>query len=232
MEKSVFATIADNIKEQIANKIYKTGDFIPSENNLCSMYNVTRTTIRRSLSLLLKDNIISSIPGKGYIINPPLSNRFHFQFDEKSCTKLSIDDTQLMGVDIILPDIDLILKMHIQERKKIINIKRLFLHGNTPIAFDNKFIPYVTGIPIIEHEIKFITFPSMFAKKMFIREFKEKLTITAQKADPYIATLLEIENNTPVMLIEQKIDYEEGSILGWAQTYYTKNAFELTAESV
>ncbi len=232
MEKSVFASIADNIKEQIANKIYKTGDFIPSENTLCNMYNVTRTTIRRALSLLLQDNTLSSIPGKGYTVNPITSNQFRLQFDEKSCTRLSIDDTQLMGVEIILPSIDLILKMHIQETKKIINIKRLFLHGDTPVAFDNKFIPYSTGIPIIEHEIKFITFPSMFAKKMFIREFKEKITIAAQKADPYIASLLEIEHNAPVMLVEQKIDYEEGTILGWAQTYYTKSAFELTAESI
>lgn len=167
MKQSVFATIANDIKKDILEKKYATGGLLPSENTLCAKYDVTRTTVRRALALLMQENLITSIPGKGYVINSPNRNRFSMQFDELSCMKAKGVKSKLISVNIIEPDFDLMLKLRLMNKKKIVNIKRLFADNSGAVGFDEKFIIYYTGIPIVEKEIHYMTFPNIFCQQNF-----------------------------------------------------------------
>lgn len=61
------------IKEEILNKIikgfYKSGDRIPSENELAEMYKVSKITTKRSLDELEKDGHIYRIKGSGSFVS-------------------------------------------------------------------------------------------------------------------------------------------------------------------
>lgn len=70
--KSALKSKYDVIQLDIANKIihgvYPTGTFLPSENQLCDLYNTSRETIRKALSALLEQGFIQKIQGKGSIV--------------------------------------------------------------------------------------------------------------------------------------------------------------------
>ena len=75
-EPSLSLQIADELKEKIlVNKEYKIGDKLPNENLLSEELNVSRTTLREAIRILVTENILEIKRGKGtFIINDTLDN--------------------------------------------------------------------------------------------------------------------------------------------------------------
>ncbi len=57
------------LRKHITDGVYKEGDLLPSENELCQIYTMTRPTVRQSLSALANDGYISKHQGKGSIVH-------------------------------------------------------------------------------------------------------------------------------------------------------------------
>lgn len=60
-----YLNVQKYLKQQIQQGKYNTGDFIPSENELCRQFLITRTTARKALDELIKEGFIERIHGKG-----------------------------------------------------------------------------------------------------------------------------------------------------------------------
>ncbi|MEX0986582.1 MAG: GntR family transcriptional regulator [Bacteroidales bacterium] len=63
-----YRRLYEDLRKQIVDGIYKEGDLLPSENELCSQYGVTRPTVRQALSTLVSDGFIRKHQGKGSIV--------------------------------------------------------------------------------------------------------------------------------------------------------------------
>ena len=57
------------LRKHISEGVYKEGDLLPSENELCQLYGLTRPTVRQSLSTLANDGYIRKHQGKGSIVH-------------------------------------------------------------------------------------------------------------------------------------------------------------------
>jgi DNA-binding GntR family transcriptional regulator len=57
------------LRKHILGGVYKEGDLLPSENELCRLYGMTRPTVRQSLSALAGDGYITKHQGKGSIVH-------------------------------------------------------------------------------------------------------------------------------------------------------------------
>jgi GntR family transcriptional regulator/GntR family frlABCD operon transcriptional regulator len=56
------------LRAHIINGLYKEGDLLPSENELCAVHRVTRPTVRQALTQLVSDGYIKKHQGKGSIV--------------------------------------------------------------------------------------------------------------------------------------------------------------------
>jgi len=57
------------LRKHILDGVYKEGDLLPSENELCKLYGMTRPTVRQSLAMLAADGYIKKHQGKGSIVH-------------------------------------------------------------------------------------------------------------------------------------------------------------------
>ena len=64
-----YKKVYEDLRKQIVDGIFKEGDLLPSENELCSVYGVTRPTVRQALSSLVSDGFIKKHQGKGSIVH-------------------------------------------------------------------------------------------------------------------------------------------------------------------
>lgn len=64
----LYQQIAEILSVGIHSGRYKPGDKLPSENELCRIYSVSRMTVRLALSQLLQQGLIESIHGKGSFV--------------------------------------------------------------------------------------------------------------------------------------------------------------------
>lgn len=65
---SKYQAIYEDLKQKIENKEILANTFLPSENELMSIYHCSRDTIRKALSLLLQNGYIQKNKGKGSFV--------------------------------------------------------------------------------------------------------------------------------------------------------------------
>ncbi|WP_230867604.1 GntR family transcriptional regulator [Iocasia frigidifontis] len=70
-----YKDIKNKIKDKIAADKYESDGRIPSERELCSIYDVSRTTIRRAIDELVEENFLIKRPGKGTYIKYNNTNK-------------------------------------------------------------------------------------------------------------------------------------------------------------
>ncbi|MBC7320576.1 GntR family transcriptional regulator, partial [bacterium] len=64
----IYAKIAETLRNEIKSGNFKPGDQLPTEGELCRLYNVSRGTIQKALNLLVSEGIISRRRGIGSFV--------------------------------------------------------------------------------------------------------------------------------------------------------------------
>lgn len=62
------ALVYDDLKQKIDQEVYKLGTYLPSENQLCALYGISRETGRKALAGLADNGYIQKIRGKGSLV--------------------------------------------------------------------------------------------------------------------------------------------------------------------
>ncbi|MDM5340325.1 UTRA domain-containing protein [Fictibacillus enclensis] len=58
-----------NIKDEMDKGVYKAGDRIPNEAELCDLYSVSRITVRRAIQELVEEGLLERKQGKGTFVS-------------------------------------------------------------------------------------------------------------------------------------------------------------------
>lgn len=67
-----YAKLHHQLKKKIQTGDYRQGDLLPSEHELCSSYQLARSTVRQALNELSREGYIRKIKGKGSLITSPV----------------------------------------------------------------------------------------------------------------------------------------------------------------
>ncbi|NLN07868.1 MAG: GntR family transcriptional regulator [Firmicutes bacterium] len=227
MAVPVYTRIVESIKEKISSGELKPGDAIDSENTLCKEFGASRMTVRKGLAILARDGYIYSIPGKGNFVKKPDLTRYTIYYDEMSNSINKVDKTQLLEVSIIMPDEKLADSLQTTRRKNLIAIRRLFFTDGNPVAYDVKYLLYHRGMPIVEKELQYATFSEILSKATPAFTLKKELTIYAQMPDDDIKYYLNIYDQLPLLVVEQKLFGKDNKPMGLGVTYYRSDYIKL-----
>lgn len=231
MNIPIYIHVAECIKEKINKGILKPGDLIPSENELSKEYETSRMTIRKSLSLMANEGYIFPVHGKGNYVTKPDQTKYILYFDELNCIESHIDKRKLLGVNVMKPTEMVRFHLKIPKEANVVMIRSLMYSHGQPVIYDIKYFPYDKGVPIVEKEINYATFPEMVAKKLSPFSIKKELTIQATKSEGELNELLQLEEGHPLLLIEQKIITDKNRHIGWGQIYLPSEYCKICAES-
>lgn len=78
--ESLTAQLVRHINDRITNGEYKPGDRLPSEQEFCETFGVSRSVVREAISGLRAEGIISTKHGVGaFVLPPPVSNSFRIE---------------------------------------------------------------------------------------------------------------------------------------------------------
>lgn len=64
----IYKQLADELEKKIISGEIKPGKKLPSENDLCKTYNVSRITVRQALNILVQKDLVYSVHGKGSFV--------------------------------------------------------------------------------------------------------------------------------------------------------------------
>ncbi|KYO66170.1 GntR family transcriptional regulator [Thermovenabulum gondwanense] len=231
MKLPVYLKIAADIREKILKGELRPGDAIYSEHELCREYNASRMTVRKGLAILLNEGYIYSIQGKGNYVKEPEHDKYVLYFNEIKSITGKVNNMKLLKADIIKPPVDICNLLQISESKNVVLIERLFYEDDEPVAYDKKFLVYFKGMPIIEKELIFYTFPELVAKSFDVYTMKKELTIYAKMPDEFLKDKLKISELMPLMVVEQKLYNKDNRPVGFGTVYFRGDYFKLFAQA-
>lgn len=166
-EPSLSLQVADILKEKIIiEKKYRIGDKLPNENLLSKELNVSRTTLREAIKILVTENILEIERGKGtYVINDILDNHNLLQLNNTISDLKDLLELRLIIEPMAVyyatkrateKDMEKILYYGEKVEEKIINKEdrseyELYFHNSIAKASHNSFIKDL--MPIINQAI-------------------------------------------------------------------------------
>ena len=124
----LYQQLYDLLLDQIRSGIYPPGTKIPSEEELCKTYDLSRVTVRSALGRLVDDNILVKKHGKGTFVATPIFTESAYAKGSftRSCQQMgATPSTQVVSRKLVKAGKALAKQLQMEEGAKAICIKRL-----------------------------------------------------------------------------------------------------------
>lgn len=217
---SIYHIIVEDIKTKILNGELKSGDMVPSENQLSREYDTSRVTVRKALSVLINEGYIFTVQGKGNYVSDPNLYEYEFQFKNEE----SSIETKLISVQIVKPSTDIRIHMQHHSNDKIVEIKSYLTCDGDIIGYALKYMPYKPKEPILEKEFHYINLEEK-------TDFADKtVKISAESADEEISEILNIILGYPILSLETKIENDSDEVIGYEKMYLIGDRYQVNGE--
>lgn len=197
------------LRKHIIDGVYREGDLLPSENELCQLYGMTRPTVRQSLANLANDGYIRKHQGKGSIVHQ-LPKEIGIL--SVSGTTSAVGDRNLKTRIIVKPYLmqwpkDFMFTLsELEKESGCVYMERLRLLDNVPIFYD---ISYIANINLPRITVRQFENRSLFQilRTHYYIEIKGgEQRIRAISPSSKIARFLKLEQGQPVLHLERKME--------------------------
>ncbi len=229
----LYAQIKDILFERVQNGEWQPGTLIPTETELCELYNVSRITVRRALGELVREGYLERISGRGTFVTQPRVNqplRQLTSFTEDMQRRGQRPNGKVLDFRVIPANSELADKLNIAKNDLVILLSRLRLANNEPMAVESSYLPqqYFAGI---ENE----NFEGQSLYKLLRDKFGVVLTraiqnISAAACPKREATLLSIPNKSPVLRIFRTTFDESERVIEYVESFYRGDKYVFQAE--
>ena len=212
--------IASDLERKIHKGVYKEGDKLPTEMQLCDQYDVSRMTVRKALEKLIEHGWLYRIQGSGNYVKRDVSRK-SYSGDTKTfgLTQYLNDkkiESKMIRFDVLLADKDLSNKLYCKIGDMIYYVERLRIVNGEPYVLEKSFFleKYVRGLN--ERIIKSSIY-SYVENELGYKIQQSTDDIKARGATPEEAEILECETGAALLTNESTVYLDNGQIFEYSR---------------
>ena len=141
----LYYQIREHIREKINSSEYPPNSMIPSEAELCEIYQVSRVTVRKALAELTREGLLRRMQGKGTFVCAPRIRRDLrdvTSFNEACREMGSVASTRVISAQLITAE-DSVRQSLLLEGDQVIEIVRLRLSDDQPVMLETNCFPTI-----------------------------------------------------------------------------------------
>lgn len=141
--RAIYLQLLDIIEEQIGAKKLAPGEMLPSENEFCDAYHISRTTVRQALHELEQQGLIVRKQGLGTFVAEQkvarrLGNLYSFTEDMKRIGMTP--SSKILSYRLVYRD-ECSSPLQRFTSERLIEVVRLRLADGTPLLIEKTFLP-------------------------------------------------------------------------------------------
>jgi GntR family transcriptional regulator len=218
------------IEDEIAKGILRPGSRLPSERELCLNLRISRVTLRKALSQLVKDGALSASHGRGWFVAArggakEWPNKLE-SFTETAARMGLVPSSRILRAAAAPASLDEAEQLSIAPGTPLFHLERVRLLDDVPIAVDRTRIPasLVPGFGSVDfaHE-------SLYSRlsEAGVQPASADTTIEACEADADVAALIGLEVGKPILVMNQVVRDEAGRPLFASTIEYSGERYRL-----
>ncbi len=218
------------LRKHIVDGVYQEGDLLPSENEMCLLYGMTRPTVRQSLGALANDGYIRKHQGKGSIVH-----RLPREIGILSIsgTTSAVGDRNLKTRIIVKPvirpwDEEFMFPLSDLEKESgCIYMERLRLLEGTPIFYDISFIANINLSRITSRQFEDKSLFQILRDNYLVEIKGGEQRIKAIPSSLKISKFLRIKKGEPVLHLERKMETNIAGLFLYSSIYCNTEKYSI-----
>jgi DNA-binding GntR family transcriptional regulator len=149
----IYQQIAHQIRQKIENGTFQRGSKLPNEATLQNRYQASRITVRKAVSLLVKEGLVERKQGKGTFVSIPSvtmeMGALHGFYGSLVRTGAVID-TRLLQCHVVQASSQVASNLRIEVGSNIQMLERLYLLNESPLAVTTSYLWKDLGVSFAE----------------------------------------------------------------------------------
>ena len=220
------------LRKKIESGEWTIGHQIPTEEELCTMFNVSRATVRTSVLELVRQGYLMRQQGKGtFVYKNIVSDGLAMMASLKELMFESGANimTNVLARTVMMPVDGLEGRLDVSPDKHIIYIKRLRLLDNEPFLLQETYVPYHICPLLLEDDVAQNSLFDIFEKNYGIKITKAKNYINLTYLDVNESRLLNGPENSAAVLFEQYF-YSGDTLIMYTRSIKKPNSIHFLIE--
>lgn len=199
-----YAQIYSVLREWIYNGTYGAGARLPTENELCDMFGVSRITTRKALDILVDEGLVVRRPGRGTFVVDDLADAPVLGDMEQLLRKVARlgRNTRINGAAVaeVQADAETRKDLGLQDGAKVQRASHVRLLNGRPIGFVVTTIPAELDIHFDLNELNESPMLNLLERKGVNIASADQI-ISATLADARLASLLDTAVGAPLLQV-------------------------------
>jgi len=206
-----YKILYETLRKHITSEVYRAGDILPSESELCRTYSLTQPTVRQALALLVNEGYIKKRQGKGSIVQQLPKGlgilSIEGRLSNSNNTLLNWETKILSGPRVeSWPDQLMFTPTNEEVESGAIKIERKRIIEDTVVFYETLYIPNINMPRFCSRKLENRSLYNILRINYQIVVTKGEQKIWSVLADKKISEMLNIEEGSPILRLERRID--------------------------
>ncbi|PYG90397.1 GntR family transcriptional regulator [Ruminiclostridium sufflavum DSM 19573] len=203
---SLYYQLKDIIINKIKTDEWPVGMKIPTERELCEMFNISRMTVRQALKELENEGYVHRKQGKGtYVATLKYEQRLDgfYSFSEEIRKLGAIPSTNIIYFQILESNESISQILSIDQGSDVFSIKRLRLANKEPFAVETSYIPCDVAKQLTRDYVERYGLYNSFKDICGVVPDEADETFGAVLTDPEVSLYLKVKNHSAALMLER-----------------------------
>lgn len=220
----------DILLRRINSGEYEAGKKIPSENELCNEFKISRMTVRLVLKDLVRDGKIYRVQGKGTFVAKTkfVAGSTSYVGIREQLEKQGYDvKTSLVNFEIIKCSVNLASIMKLEKDEEVYSIIRIRSVKDEPLSLSRSYVPARLSPNLEKHDVCGEQLCKILSSNYGLNRKKVIETLESISARKYEAELLNIRRGHPLLRLCDIISDEDGNIFEYSSLVFRGDRMQI-----
>ncbi|MBI5635132.1 MAG: GntR family transcriptional regulator [Nitrospirae bacterium] len=217
--------------EEISTGKWGLDEKIPSEDELCKKYHVSKITVRQAINNLSSDGYLMKIQGKGTFVTsvmPVVGLAMKTRFTEEMFGKEVRVTKELLFKGTIDPPAE--VKAYLKTDDLIYQFLCRRMVNSNPAYLDESYVPYHMLPGIEDIDIINASLYAILQEKAIVKIFKMIQTVEILNVDESSAKYLDIQPDVPALAVHRLLLSSDSTPVGYTRFIGRSDRYKFQTE--
>lgn len=220
----LYFQLQEILRERIENNQWKPGELLPSEEDLCVEYNISRVTVRNALSRLAMEGLIERTAGRGTIIAKPKVREMILASLTGSYASITEGAdrvaTKVMESEVILPNEHIRNLLKLKKDEKVNKLLRIRMIDDVALFWTRAFVPYSLCPDFLKSNFENRSFFEILETDYKLITDHSVRTIETELATNIDIDYLKMKSGTPLTVVTSITYMADGTPLEYSRSHF------------
>lgn len=230
----LYQQIADELRQNIQDAVFKVGDRLPTETELSNRFGVNRHTLRRAMEVLRHEGIVDVERGRGtFVVAAPITVSIgkRVRFNESLKAQSVAVQWQLLKATKLPADVRIAQSLEMAAGATVVLFERVSLADDVPLSLATSYFPGALFPDLVEHCQAYRSISAMLQAEYRCDHIRRSTRLSARLPQTKDARILRMPATKPILLSESINVNQRGQVVEYGVTQFRGDRMELFIEN-